>query len=129
MRKSAPDFSLEGKVTLVTGASRGIGHACALACAAAALIVAPALFITVACALAPPSGAVSTIRPIAHSTTWRGGKRSVRGAQNASAKAGSIAMSARVGFRQGPSFQSHKPPASPAAVAFLSAIMTERWER
>lgn len=35
MRKSAPDFSLEGKVTLVTGASRGIGHACALACAAA----------------------------------------------------------------------------------------------
>lgn len=35
MRKSAPDFSLEGKVTLVTGASRGIGRACALACAAA----------------------------------------------------------------------------------------------
>ncbi len=31
----APDFSLAGKVTLVTGASRGIGRACALACAAA----------------------------------------------------------------------------------------------
>ncbi|MEK1889377.1 MAG: SDR family NAD(P)-dependent oxidoreductase, partial [Phyllobacterium sp.] len=31
----APDFSLGGKVTLVTGASRGIGKACALACAAA----------------------------------------------------------------------------------------------
>ncbi|KQV83309.1 glucose 1-dehydrogenase [Rhizobium sp. Root1220] len=35
MQKHAPDFSLEGKVTLVTGASRGIGRACALACAAA----------------------------------------------------------------------------------------------
>ena len=35
MRKNAPDFSLDGKVTLVTGASRGIGRACALACAAA----------------------------------------------------------------------------------------------
>jgi len=31
----APDFRLDGKVTLVTGASRGIGRACALACAAA----------------------------------------------------------------------------------------------
>lgn len=31
----APDFGLSGKVTLVTGASRGIGRACALACAAA----------------------------------------------------------------------------------------------
>ena len=31
----APNFSLSGKVTLVTGASRGIGRACALACAAA----------------------------------------------------------------------------------------------
>lgn len=30
-----PDFSLAGKVTLVTGASRGIGRACAEACAAA----------------------------------------------------------------------------------------------
>src|SRR6478752_8319717 len=35
MQKNAPDFSLAGKVTLVTGASRGIGRACALACAAA----------------------------------------------------------------------------------------------
>jgi NAD(P)-dependent dehydrogenase (short-subunit alcohol dehydrogenase family) len=35
MQKSAPDFSLGGKVTLVTGASRGIGRACAKACAAA----------------------------------------------------------------------------------------------
>ncbi|MET3758970.1 NAD(P)-dependent dehydrogenase (short-subunit alcohol dehydrogenase family) [Rhizobium binae] len=35
MRKNAPDVSLDGKVTLVTGASRGIGRACALACAAA----------------------------------------------------------------------------------------------
>ncbi len=34
MEKNAPDFSLKGKVTLVTGASRGIGRACALACAA-----------------------------------------------------------------------------------------------
>ncbi|WP_331371431.1 SDR family NAD(P)-dependent oxidoreductase [Sinorhizobium chiapasense] len=33
--KHAPDFSLKGKVTFVTGASRGIGRACALACAAA----------------------------------------------------------------------------------------------
>ncbi|MDI7924759.1 SDR family NAD(P)-dependent oxidoreductase [Ferirhizobium litorale] len=33
--KHAPDFSLAGKVTFVTGASRGIGRACALACAAA----------------------------------------------------------------------------------------------
>jgi NAD(P)-dependent dehydrogenase (short-subunit alcohol dehydrogenase family) len=31
----APNFSLAGKVTLVTGASRGIGRACAMACAAA----------------------------------------------------------------------------------------------
>jgi NAD(P)-dependent dehydrogenase (short-subunit alcohol dehydrogenase family) len=31
----APDFSLVGKVALVTGASRGIGRACALACASA----------------------------------------------------------------------------------------------
>jgi NAD(P)-dependent dehydrogenase (short-subunit alcohol dehydrogenase family) len=31
----APNFSLAGKVTLVTGASRGIGRACAEACAAA----------------------------------------------------------------------------------------------
>jgi NAD(P)-dependent dehydrogenase (short-subunit alcohol dehydrogenase family) len=31
----APDFGLAGKVTLVTGASRGIGRACAIACAAA----------------------------------------------------------------------------------------------
>lgn len=30
-----PDFSLAGKVVLITGASRGIGRACALACAAA----------------------------------------------------------------------------------------------
>ena len=35
MNQHAPDFSLNGKVTLVTGASRGIGRACALACAAA----------------------------------------------------------------------------------------------
>ncbi|KAA0697750.1 SDR family NAD(P)-dependent oxidoreductase [Neorhizobium sp. P12A] len=35
MQKNAPDFSLENKVTFVTGASRGIGRACALACAAA----------------------------------------------------------------------------------------------
>ncbi len=34
MQKNAPDFSLAGKVTFVTGASRGIGRACALACAA-----------------------------------------------------------------------------------------------
>jgi NAD(P)-dependent dehydrogenase (short-subunit alcohol dehydrogenase family) len=32
---AAANFSLEGKVVLVTGASRGIGRACALACAAA----------------------------------------------------------------------------------------------
>ena len=31
----APDFGLVDKVTLVTGASRGIGRACAVACAAA----------------------------------------------------------------------------------------------
>jgi NAD(P)-dependent dehydrogenase (short-subunit alcohol dehydrogenase family) len=30
-----PDFSLSGKVAFITGASRGIGRACALACAAA----------------------------------------------------------------------------------------------
>jgi NAD(P)-dependent dehydrogenase (short-subunit alcohol dehydrogenase family) len=35
MQKNAPDFSLDGKVTFVTGASRGIGRACAIACAAA----------------------------------------------------------------------------------------------
>lgn len=35
VRKSGPDFSLDGKVTFVTGASRGIGRACAIACAAA----------------------------------------------------------------------------------------------
>lgn len=35
MQKNAPDFSLGGKVTFVTGASRGIGRACAKACAAA----------------------------------------------------------------------------------------------
>jgi NAD(P)-dependent dehydrogenase (short-subunit alcohol dehydrogenase family) len=34
MMKKAPDFTLDGKVTLVTGASRGIGRACAIACAA-----------------------------------------------------------------------------------------------
>ena len=34
-QSKAPDFSLAGKVTLVTGASRGIGRACAVACAAA----------------------------------------------------------------------------------------------
>jgi NAD(P)-dependent dehydrogenase (short-subunit alcohol dehydrogenase family) len=34
-KKSGPDFSLDGKVTFVTGASRGIGRACAFACAAA----------------------------------------------------------------------------------------------
>jgi NAD(P)-dependent dehydrogenase (short-subunit alcohol dehydrogenase family) len=34
MMKNAPDFTLDGKVTLVTGASRGIGRACAIACAA-----------------------------------------------------------------------------------------------
>src|SRR5271170_4070679 len=31
----APDFSLSGKVAFITGAARGIGRACALACAAA----------------------------------------------------------------------------------------------
>ena len=31
----APDFGLDGKVAFVTGASRGIGRACALACAGA----------------------------------------------------------------------------------------------
>ncbi len=35
MTVKAPNFSLEGKVVLVTGAARGIGRACALACAAA----------------------------------------------------------------------------------------------
>ena len=35
MQPNAPDFSLDGKVTMVTGAGRGIGRACALACAAA----------------------------------------------------------------------------------------------
>lgn len=35
MTVKAPNFSLEGKVALVTGAARGIGRACALACAAA----------------------------------------------------------------------------------------------
>ena len=35
MQNSGPDFSLDGKVTFVTGASRGIGRACAIACAAA----------------------------------------------------------------------------------------------
>ena len=34
-QEHAPNFSLAGKVTVVTGASRGIGRACALACAAA----------------------------------------------------------------------------------------------
>jgi NAD(P)-dependent dehydrogenase (short-subunit alcohol dehydrogenase family) len=33
MPKNVPDFSLGDKVTLVTGASRGIGRACAMACA------------------------------------------------------------------------------------------------
>ncbi|MBY5766989.1 MULTISPECIES: SDR family NAD(P)-dependent oxidoreductase [Rhizobium] len=35
MTIKAPNFSLDGKVALVTGAARGIGRACALACAAA----------------------------------------------------------------------------------------------
>ncbi|MFC5758074.1 SDR family NAD(P)-dependent oxidoreductase [Rhizobium sp. GCM10022189] len=35
MTVKAPNFSLQGKVALVTGAARGIGRACALACAAA----------------------------------------------------------------------------------------------
>lgn len=35
MTADAPCFSLEGKVALVTGAARGIGRACALACASA----------------------------------------------------------------------------------------------
>jgi len=34
-QEHAPNFSLAGKITVVTGASRGIGRACALACAAA----------------------------------------------------------------------------------------------
>jgi len=33
--ETAPNFSLDGKVALITGAGRGIGRACALACAAA----------------------------------------------------------------------------------------------
>jgi NAD(P)-dependent dehydrogenase (short-subunit alcohol dehydrogenase family) len=35
MRMAAPDFRLDGKTVVVTGASRGIGAACALACAQA----------------------------------------------------------------------------------------------
>jgi NAD(P)-dependent dehydrogenase (short-subunit alcohol dehydrogenase family) len=35
MTVKAPNFSLDGKVALVTGAARGIGRACALACAGA----------------------------------------------------------------------------------------------
>lgn len=35
LKTKAPDFGLAGKVTLVTGAGRGIGRACAIACAAA----------------------------------------------------------------------------------------------
>jgi NAD(P)-dependent dehydrogenase (short-subunit alcohol dehydrogenase family) len=35
MRMAAPDFRLDGKTVAVTGASRGIGAACALACAQA----------------------------------------------------------------------------------------------
>jgi len=35
MTVKAPNFSLAGKVALITGAARGIGRACALACAAA----------------------------------------------------------------------------------------------
>lgn len=35
MTVKAPNFSLDGKVALVTGAARGIGRACALACASA----------------------------------------------------------------------------------------------
>jgi len=34
MTVKAPNFSLHRKVALVTGAARGIGRACALACAA-----------------------------------------------------------------------------------------------
>ncbi len=34
-RGGAPDFGLAGKVAFITGASRGIGRACALACAGA----------------------------------------------------------------------------------------------
>jgi NAD(P)-dependent dehydrogenase (short-subunit alcohol dehydrogenase family) len=35
MRMAAPDFRLDGKTVVVTGAGRGIGAACALACAQA----------------------------------------------------------------------------------------------
>jgi NAD(P)-dependent dehydrogenase (short-subunit alcohol dehydrogenase family) len=35
MRLAAPDFGLDGQTVVVTGASRGIGAACALACAQA----------------------------------------------------------------------------------------------
>ena len=43
MTVKAPNFSLQGKVALVTGAARGIGRACALACAAAGADVIPAV--------------------------------------------------------------------------------------